>query len=120
MTTLREADIKRAVDDFLTYQQNLGKLVFLRLNSGDFIETRGETRRRIRGCPKGTADYLVLHEGGELFATDKLFACMCVFIELKSPAGKQSKEQKEFQALVEAQGAEYHIVRSVSELERIL
>ena len=55
-----EKDLKRTVEDYLQYQQNQGKLVYLRLNAGDFIEVRGETRRRVKGCPKGTADFLVL------------------------------------------------------------
>lgn len=113
MTTLREADIKRAIDDYLQYGQNAGKWLFLRLNSGEFIEVRGETRRRIKGCPAGTSDFLVIREA-DFEGHD------VIFLEVKSPTGKQSKEQIIFQALAEAQGAEYHLIRSVEELQKIL
>lgn len=119
MVTIREADVKRAVDDFLQYGQNQGKWVYLRLNSGDFIDVRGGTRRRIKGCQKGTADFLVLTNNGRFDAWNK-FYCIPIFIEVKSPTGRQSKDQIVFQALVEAQGAEYHIIRSVEELQKVL
>ncbi len=60
MKGFSEAQLKKTVEDYLQYGANQGQWVFLRLNSGDFIETRGETRRRIKGCPKGTADFLVI------------------------------------------------------------
>ena len=59
---MKEADLKKTVIDLLQYKQNLGELVFFRLNSGDFIEVRGDTRRRIKGCMKGCADILVLRK----------------------------------------------------------
>jgi hypothetical protein len=43
-----------------------------------------------------------------------------IFLELKAPRGKQTKQQKEFQAMVEAIGAEYNIVRSVEDLQRVM
>lgn len=38
-----------------------------------------------------------------------------VFVEIKAPGGVQSKEQIEFQRIVESLGFEYYIVRSVDE-----
>ena len=35
------------------------------------------------------------------------------FIELKTPKGKQSKEQKDFQSTLEKQGFEYHLIRDL-------
>lgn len=116
---LLEKDVKRAVDDFLQYGQNQGRWVYLRLNSGDFIVGEGKARRRIRGCQKGTADYLALTNNGRYAAPNK-FYCIPIFIEVKSPTGRQSIDQIVFQALVEVQGAEYHLVRSVEELDKIL
>jgi len=123
VVSLKEADIKRAIDDFLQYGQNQGKWVFMRLNAGEFIEARGETRRRIKGCPVGTADFEVIKDPQSVNIFVRPFAFQvtrAIFIEVKSLKGKQSKEQIAFQAMVEAQGAEYHIVRSVEELEAIL
>lgn len=119
MTTIREADIKRAVDDYLQYGANQGKWVFFRLNAGEFF-IEGKTRRRIKGCMKGTSDFLVV-QADRLHAHAYDFPIASpVFIEVKSPSGKQSKDQIIFQGLVEAQGAEYHLVRSVDELQKIL
>lgn len=103
-----EKDLKRAVDDILQLYQNMGKLLFLRLNSGDFIEVRGETRRRVRGCPKGTSDYYVLKDGGS------------IFLELKGESGRVSAEQKEFAQKVYSQGGDYRIIRNLDELETAL
>ena len=64
---LSEAELKQSVTDYLEILQAQGHLLFLRLNAGDFIELRGNSRRRIKGCPKGTADLLVLAEGKVTF-----------------------------------------------------
>ena len=109
-----EGDLKLAVDQWLQYKQNAGELMYLRLNSGDFIEVRGDTRRRIKGCPAGTSDFMVVV--GEPYE-DKI---KCYFIELKSEKGKQSPEQRDFQSMVEEQGASYYIVRSIEGLEGFL
>lgn len=41
-----------------------------------------------------------------------------VAVEIKTPAGRQSQDQRIFQQLVEAKGGEYVILRSVREAER--
>ena len=116
---LTEAQLKRQVQDYLEYGTNQGKWLYLRLNAGDFIEIRGETRRRIKGCPEGTSDLLVIKgrfmEDGRRFGRPRVH-----FIELKSARGKQSPAQGAFQKLVETQGASYFVIRSVEELEEIL
>lgn len=43
-----------------------------------------------------------------------------LFVEFKTPAGRQSKSQKEFQKRVEALGFSYHIVRSVVEFKSVI
>lgn len=112
---MKEGELKLAIEEYLQYGQNQGKWMFLRLNAGDFIEVRGNTRRRIKGCPKGTADFFVLTS----------FQCGLwiprpMFLELKSHTGKQTKEQKEFQEMVTVHCAGYYIIRSVEELMEIL
>ena len=99
-----EADLKRTVTDYLEYQQNAGKLLYFRLNAGDFIELRGNTRRRVKGCMAGTSDLEIIKDGKP------------IFIELKSARGRQSPAQGSFQKLVESQGASYFIIRSIEEL----
>jgi len=103
-----EGSLKSMVEDWLQIQENAGKLKHLRLNAGDFIEVRGNSRRRVRGCPPGTADLEVIISG------------RTIFLELKSSKGKQTKEQKEFEHDVKAQGCEYHIVRSFENLQEVI
>ncbi len=125
---LSEGQLKRQVDEYLTYKQNAGELLFLRLNSGDFIDTRGGTRRRIRGCPKGTADFEVIIKERQFvkwvdactYEKEVLVYCKVVFLELKSDTGKQSEEQKDFHDVVEKLGCSYHIIRSIEELESVI
>ena len=112
---MKEADLKLAVFDYLTYQMNLGKLYFDRLNSGEFIEVRGNTRRRVMGCRKGTADFFVLTK----------FQCglwipRIIFLEIKGDKGRQAPEQGAFEVMVKEQGAEYYIIKSIEELKEIL
>lgn len=114
-----EADIKRTVSDFLQIEQNFGKLVFLRLNAGQFPTQSG---RWAMGCPKGTADLLVLREDIiPAYPTHvAVKAPQVIFIELKSAKGKQSKDQKAFEEQVKAQGCAYHLARSLNDVMEIL
>lgn len=98
-----EGDLKLALAEHLTYLRNQGKLYFERLNSGDFIETRGNSRRRIKGARKGTADFIVLFPiYGKRYP---------LFIETKSEKGAYTKEQVEFAQEVKALGFEYWTIR---------
>lgn len=107
-----EADLKRAVEDYLQYKMNVGELYFDRLNSGEFIEVRGETRRRIKGCRAGTSDLFVIFT--------PWINIRIIFLECKGEKGRLRPEQKEFRDLVEAQGAEYWVIRSIEDLEQAL
>ena len=128
---MKESELKRAVEDFLQYEMNAGKLYFDRLNSGNLISLKGKKPYRIKLCREGTADFMVIRlkqfqfshkirpeEDSE--ATAWFPHCGVIFLELKGEKGKQRHEQKEFQSLVEAQGADYFIIRSIEELEDIL
>ena len=113
-----EGSLKSAVEDYLQVLENQGKLKFFRLNAGDFIEVRGDSRRRIKGCKKGTADFEVIEE-----IDDHIYRHSyprVIFIETKSKTGKQTKEQKEFERDVIFQGCEYHIVRTFEEIVGVL
>ena len=119
---LSEAQVKQGCEEYLQYAENQEKLVFLRLNAGDFIEVRGGSRRRIKGCPKGTADYLVLQGGNvQMFYLGQPKGkahpiAFVTFIEIKSSRGKQREEQREFELKVNKCNCRYYIVRSVEEL----
>ena len=43
-----------------------------------------------------------------------------IFIEIKTPSGRQSAEQKHFQKVVESYGFRYIILRSVEDAERLI
>ena len=118
---ISEAEIKYACEEYLQIGMNMGKWVYLRLNAGDFIEVRGGTRRRIRGCPKGTADLVVMQQNYfDIYDEMPWATTTVIFIEVKSEKGRWAPGQRAFKKLVEAQGAEYKIVRDVSELMELL
>ena len=125
---ISEADIKKAVDDWLTFQDNLGLLLFFRLNAGDFIVTNpdGSHRRRIKGAKKGAADFEVLqpafvrtsYKGVERGEPHPV--CRVTFLEIKKRGSDQSSAQKMFETKVTRLHARYFVVRSVEEVEEIL
>ncbi len=122
---LKEADIKRSVEDWLQYQQNLGRLIFHRLNAGDFIVVEGESRRRIKGQGKGTADYLVIQPATIQFKhftelSPEHHIVRATYVEIKSETGRTTKEQDEFAEKVRQKHCKYFIVRSIEELEEAL
>lgn len=113
---IKENDIKLAVAEYLQLLANQGELYADRLNSGEVIVLRGNTRRRVKLCRPGTADFFVIQKRGYFFER----RARIIFLETKSTKGKQSEAQKEFQGMVERQGAEYHLVRSVEDLLEVL
>lgn len=126
MIELSEAEVKRGVTDYLEIMQAQGRLVYFRLNAGDFIEVRGNTRRRIKGAPKGTFDFIVIQPGqvhveyiGKQYGPE-VPVSFVTFIECKSSKGKTTKEQDEFAAQVTKLHCRCHIVRSVDELQEVL
>ena len=59
------------------------------------------------GCYKGVADFIAVKAG------------RTVYIETKSPAGKQRPDQIVFQADIEAHGGEYFLVDCYEDLVRM-
>lgn len=77
-----------------------------RNNVGTFVTLDG--RPIVIGIP-GESDLTLFCRGGRT-----------VFIEVKTPTGRQSKKQKKFQAAVERLGFEYIIMRSVEDAKRFI
>ena len=113
--TLTEAEIKRQTGDYLECGMNQGKWYFDRLNSGEFIEVRGGSRRRVKGCREGTSDFFVLTK-----TQSQSWIPRVIFIEVKSERGRMHPEQWAFAKLVAEQLAEYYVVRNIEELKDIL
>lgn len=61
------------------------------------------------GYEKGQADLALLLKNGR-----------CVFVEVKTKTGRQSEEQKKFQAAVELLGYRYEIWRSLDDAIRFI
>ena len=127
MINLSEAEVKNACEEHLGWQQNLGKLWWSRLNAGDiYIPNKDGSMRKFKGAGAGTSDLIVVQPGqihleymGEQHGPGAPVNFV-TFVECKSTKGKQSPEQIEFQAKVEALHCRYAIVRSVDELVTVL
>lgn len=85
-----EADVKKLTWDYFRIK---GWFIFPILQS--------------MGCYKGISDYIAIKAG------------RTVYIETKSPAGKQRPEQVDFQADIEAKGGEYFLVDCYEDLQKI-
>lgn len=91
-----ETEIQNAI------RVKLSEIGFVRRNNvGKFYTPDG--RPITIGIP-GEADLTLFQNGGKT-----------VFIETKTPAGRQSKKQKHFQNVVERRGFEYIIMRSAAD-----
>ena len=124
MTRL-DKDIKKQVEDYLTYKQNQGKLIFFRLNTGDII-IQGEKTRRFKGCGiTGASDLLVIRaRTRSLFFPPSPRVAMDysenIFIECKSDTGKQTPAQRHFQKLVEEMCCQYILARKLEDVSGVI
>ncbi len=117
-TMLTEAQIKRTIEQYLDLQQNMGVLAWFRLNAGSWLVMPpggGRKPYKINGCPKGTADILVIkrNEQAHVFP-------WTVFIEIKKETGKQSKDQVKFEKFIKDIGADYVVARSLEDVQHVL
>jgi hypothetical protein len=113
MDTIKEADISRACLEYLEAM----RIMYLRLNSGDVFRPGAEGKMyRVKGCPKGTADVLILSHHEVLHCIGP----RPIFVEFKSSKGKQTEEQAIFERDVESLGYEYYLIRSIDELIEVL
>ena len=77
-----------------------------RNNVGTFLTLGGNPI--VIGLP-GEADLTLFQRGGKT-----------VFIEVKTPTGRQSKQQRAFQKRVEELGFEYIIARNLEDIKRLV
>ena len=102
---MKEKVLVRWCKDYLTYQQSLGKLYFIRNNTGAVVTGK----RLIRFGKIGSSDFIVF-----------LPYSKTIFIECKSDKGVMSDSQRDFAKLIMRLGYSYHIIRTTEELEKIL
>lgn len=88
----------------------LSKLLFAVPNGGSRNKVEAYNLKR-QGVRSGVSDLIFLHPTNEYS-----FHC----IEFKSSIGRQSKEQKEFQQVVELMGGKYHLVRDFDSFVKII
>jgi len=67
---------------------------------------------RETGMMPGASDLMVIHNKGLI---DDIY-----FIEVKTPTGRQSPNQKKFQEHIEQMVLGYHIVRSLEEFKQLI
>lgn len=88
-----------------TYPEHRGKLAYNHANSRNAIDG---AKNKALGLIKGRSDFSFY------------FNKTAYFLECKTPTGKQSKEQKEWQKLMEDSGFEYFLFTSVDEFKEII
>ena len=96
-----------------TYLQMQGYF-FFRVNNGGVYDVTKKIHRALpKFSIKGVSDFIVVHDG------------QVYFIEIKNektlthPKTYQSPEQKAFEAMIEANGSNYHVVRSLDDIKVI-
>ena len=110
---MKESDVQNSICEYLETRRRC----FFRLNNIPAFNKNaggGITMRRLpKYTPKGLPDIVVV-AGGLFYA-----------LEVKKPDSVdskktyQSKDQKEFQALVEKHGGKYFVVRSIDDVQAI-
>ena len=96
----KEKDVLREI---LLYLRALGVFHFRVNNTGTFDPVR-KIFLKPHNLTPGVADVIVLQDG------------KMICLEAKSPVGKQSPEQKQFETNVKASGCEYYLVRCVQDV----
>ena len=103
---MRESQIITVIANYLQYQENLNKLLFIRNNSGA-LPTR--TGGFIKFGKRGSSDFIVFIKNGEV-----------LHIECKTEKGRQTTSQLEYEIKLKQLGHKYYIVRGVDEVEFII
>lgn len=118
MQELSEASVKSAVNSYLQFLKNQGKLWYERLNSGSLLTYQGGKIYHVELCEEGTADFIVIYWDYPKGAPNK-GETVVWFLEIKGSKGHQSQQQKAFQKIIEAQGCHYLVVQDVGQIMRL-
>ena len=109
---VREKDVQRAICDYLS----LKKLFYIRMNTGAVTATYNGKQRFFRFGEKGMADIYVR----KLTQVGPYRYQRTIWVEVKSPTGRQSEDQQEFQKRVEALGDLYILARSIDDVRGVV
>lgn len=100
---IKESLIQTAIEQYLKYQENLGKLIYIKNNTGAF-QTQGGGFYRMGKA--GSPDFFIFYGNGGV-----------LHLEVKNEKGKLNKNQEAYKKDIEKLGHNYLIVRSVDEAE---
>ncbi|MGL5648305.1 MAG: VRR-NUC domain-containing protein [Clostridium sp.] len=107
-----ETQIQSIIIRYLSILENQGKLWFTRFNNIPPVNKGPNGTMQFRKLPpgskKGVPDLIVITKG-----------CF-IGLEVKTPTGRQSKEQKEVEEGIKKQDCSYYVVRSLEEVQEIL
>ena len=103
---MKESQIQTAIEQVLRVYEKSGSCVYIKNNTGAHKTDHGAF---IRFGKVGSSDFLLFLQDGQT-----------VFLEVKTPAGRQTDRQKDFQRRVEQLGHSYFIVHSAREVWQIL
>lgn len=101
-----ESNVQKACTDLLSAK----KCLWFRMNAGDRLAEYNGKKYRIRGHAKGTADLMAF------VYFPRQGRSTALFLEIKSPTGRQTPEQKAFERDVLGRGMCYLLIRSIDEL----
>jgi hypothetical protein len=100
----RESDIQRAICDYLAYR----KVFFWRQNTAPTFDRASQTYRAMpKYAMRGVPDIIAI-KGGQFIG-----------LEVKTATGRLSADQKTFEAYSKQAGAQYHVVRSINDVQRL-
>lgn len=96
-----------------------GEVLLLRNNIGSGLLMRSRDMNRTpREVGARYADYGHGNPGGADW--EGIYKGRAIYVEIKTPTGRQSSAQKAFQALVQRHGGIYRILRSVEDAQAFL
>lgn len=96
-------DLEHQIQTGIVHYLRLRGYLVLAVPNGGARDFRTGRRLKDEGVLAGVSDLIVIQAGK-----------VC-FVEVKTPTGRQSDSQKEFQKSVEAKGYEYLIWRSIKD-----
>lgn len=102
--TATETEAQAAILDYLSAR---GVFAIRQNNQPIYDASRGTFRALPKHTPKGVADILAVKDG------------RAIFLEVKSDKGRMSPDQHEFSRRVIIAGADYHVVRSIDDVQKI-
>lgn len=104
-----EIQIQSAICEYLALREKQGKLLYWRQNN---IQPSGVRNGKVffyktnNHSKKGIPDIIVIKDG------------FFIGLEVKDKT-KQSPDQKEFERILKENGGEYHVVRSIDEVQEL-